>query len=111
MGRYRAKRIIVKELPELTLVFWSQSAIYAQPRGSRQLYLFHNYYAPLGAYTNSWRPFKRRLLKSRTMTFGKCCQLAARYQVLSKGAVGALDWRKKMVEIRFDKWSIKGEAQ
>lgn len=109
MGRYRAERVIIKELPELTLVFWDWNSIYARPKtGLRQWYVFHKYHAPLGTYTKSWRPFKRRLLKSKTLNFTKCCQLASRYEILARGAVGKLNFDKKAIEIRFGKWSIKG---
>lgn len=112
MGRYRAKRVIIKEMPELTLVFWDWSSIYARPKtGMRQWYVFHKYHAPLGTYTNSWRPFKRRLLKAKSITFNRCCQLAANYGILAKGAVGRLDFSKRAVEIRFGKISIKGVAK
>lgn len=109
MGRYRAERVIVRDLPELVIVFWDWSSIYIQPKsGMRQWYVFHKYHAPLGTYTNSWRPFKRRLMKTKALTFEKCCQLAVRYNILAKGAVGRLHWEQRPVEIRFGKIRIKG---
>lgn len=108
MGRYRAKRVIVKVLPELTLVFWDWNAIYAYPEGSQQGYVFQKWHAPRGTYFKAWKPFKRRLMKRKQLTFAQCCQLASHYGIVAGGAVGRLDFNKKAVEIRHGKWTVKG---
>lgn len=108
MGRFRAKRIIIRELPELTIVFWDWSSIYVYPKGDRQGYVFHKWYAPRGTYFSSWKPFKRKLLKTKRLNFSKCCQLASQYNIDVKGSVGKLNFENKPVEIRFLKWKVSG---
>lgn len=111
MGRYKAERIIVKECPELTVVFWDNSSIYVYPKGYNYGLVFHKYHAPLGTYTKSWKPFKRRLLKIKYLRLSKVFELADYYEILYKGSVGRLDFNKKPVEIRYHHWSVKGVAR
>lgn len=111
MGRFKQKRIIVKVCDEVNLVFWDWNRIYVLVKATDKWYLFHKYHAPLGTYTNSWRPFKRRLMKINNPSFARCCQLAYQYEIVAQGAVGGLDFCKKDIEIKYPKWSIKGVVE
>lgn len=108
MGRYRAKRIIIRELPEISIIFWDWSTIYVFPKGNGQGWLFHKWYAPRGTYLSAWKPFKKKLMSTKNLNLAKCCQLADKYGVLGKSPVGKLDLSDKSVEIRFLKWKIAG---
>lgn len=109
MGRYTAKRVIVRELGKMVIVFWSRNAIYVYPDGvERQGYVFHIWYLPRGSYEIAWRPFRDLMLKDKKLDFIRCCQLANRYGVLVNGAVGRLDLRNRPLEIRYQGWKILG---
>lgn len=111
MGRFKQKRIMIKVCEEIDLVFWDWNRIYIRVKNTGKWYLFHKYHAPLGTYTNNWRPFKRRLMKINSPSFVQCCQLAYQYEIVAQGAVGELEFRKKDIEIKYPKWSIKGVAE
>lgn len=108
MGRYRARRVIIRELMDITVVFWDRSSIYVYPKGTRHGYVFHKWYSPLGTYTQQWKPFKRKMLKTKRLTLTKCFQLANQHEILYKYSVGTLDLEKKPIEIRFLNWKISG---
>lgn len=108
MGRFRQERTIIRVMPELTLVFNDNGSIYAFPQNAKFPYFWHNWYAPLHSYERNWQPFRYSLLHTKNLSFERCCQLAYRYGVLGKTAVGRLDLRKKSVDVRFGVWSVKG---
>lgn len=109
MGRYRAKRVIVREIGKMSIVFWLGNAIYIYPDGMEQQgYVFHTWYMPLGSYQERWRPFRDMMLKTKKLDFIRCCQLADRYGVLINGAVGRLDLNNRPLEIRYQGWKILG---
>lgn len=108
MGRFRQRRIIVKVCSEIDIVFVDWNRIYVKVKTSGLWYLFQKYHAPLGTYTNNWRPFKRRLMKIKNPNFVQVCQLGARYEIIARGAVGKVDLRRKAIEIKYPTWSVKG---
>lgn len=109
MGRYKAERIVIKDLPELVIVFWDNSSVYVYPKNERQsVVVFHKWFAPRYTYTNGWRQFKDKLWHWRCGSMKKCFQMASNHGILYQVVVGKLDLREKPVEIRYRNWSIKG---
>lgn len=108
MGRYKAERIVIKILPELTLIFWDNSSIYLFPKNGQTPVVFHKWFAPRFTYTNSWRQFRDKLWHLHHGSVKKCFQLAYEHDVVYEISVGRLDLRKKLVEIRYKNWAIKG---
>ncbi len=109
MGRFKQKYIIIRQFEKLSIVFWDAHSIYVFPNGFEKFgYVFHNWYAPIGSYSSGWRQFRLQLLRSKAPDFNYCCRMAGRYEVLSSGHVGVLDFNKKLIEIRYSNWRIKG---
>lgn len=108
MGRYRAERIIVKMCTDGVLVFFDSSSIYLFSPHFTGPFVFNKWFAPLGSYRESWKPFKDALLNRRKLESANVWKLANRYGVVYQDAVGKLDLRKRKVEIKFDHWSVKG---
>lgn len=111
MGRFKQERIIIKICEEIDIVFMDWNRIYIKLKSSGKWYLFHKFHAPLGTYTNNWRPFKRRLMKIKSPTFIQVCQIANQYDIVANGAVGNIDFSKKAIEIKHPTWSVKGMAR
>lgn len=105
MGRFYAARVIVREIDELQFIFWDKHSIYVEC--FKQRYVFHRWYAPKGSY-NEWRKFRHLLLHRRHLTLRNVFELADKYGILSKCAVGRLQWKGKPVEIRFGNIKILG---
>lgn len=108
MGRYKAERIVIKDLPELSIVFWDKSSIYVYPKTDQAPVVFHKWFAPRYTYSNGWRQFKDKLWHLHRGSVQKCFQMADYHGVLYQVSVGRLDFNKKLVEIRYKSWSIKG---
>lgn len=109
MGRYKAKRIIVRKIGKMDIVFWSRNAIYVYPDGiGKQGYVCNTWYMPRGSYEALWRPFRDVMLKAKQLDFIRCCQLANRYGVFVSGAVGQLNLGNRPLEIRYQGWKVLG---
>lgn len=106
MGRYKARRIIIRKLPELTLVFSDKSSIYAY--SSYGSVVFHKWYAPLGAYKKNWHPFKEALIHKKYLNWRLCFDLANRYGVQYIHTARELKFEGKPIDLRFENWSVKG---
>lgn len=105
MGRFRAERVIVREIGDMEVIFWDGFSIYAiTPRLS---YIFQRWYAPKGSY-HTWRKFRHLLMHRRHLTFDTICRLADRYGILATCSDTKLNWRKKRVEIRFGDIKVRG---
>lgn len=106
--RYKAKRIIIKVFPEITLVFYDEKSIYAITEGDKYTSVFHNWVAPRFTYRDHWLPFKKALLKRRFLDKHTCWQLAYDYQVPYKTSTDKIILDNKEVEIRYKRWSVTG---
>lgn len=110
MGRYVAKRIIIRELPELTIVFSGHHTIHVFPRHGTA-YLFHRWFCPRGSYRDCWEPFRRKLLRYRHLDMATCRRLAAQHDILVSSTGTPLDLSTKDVEIRYPKWRVIGRME
>ena len=98
-GRYRAEKIIVRRLPTIEIVFLDKQTICVFPnKGSGTQ--FHRWFAELGSYDGGWKQFRERMLKYRNLTYVKCFEIAAQFDIESVSARGHPDLSDKKVEIR-----------
>lgn len=84
MGRYKSEGgMIVRELGHLTIIVRNSETIDVYPKGWRYGTTYHRWYAPLGSYRDSWKPFRRALLHQRrpALTMEECRRLAQKYGV------------------------------
>lgn len=82
MGRFKAKGTIVRELPEVTVIFWDWKSIYVYDNRGRGV-IFHRWFAPRGSYTGYWRDFRRKMLLNKRLDLLRCYEIAARFDVQS----------------------------
>ena len=85
MGRFKAKKIIIRRLPEVVIIFYSKEAIYVFPRGCGRGSLFHRWFAPKGSYGASWQPFRRKLMRYKHLDLARCHEIANAHDVVYVG--------------------------
>lgn len=105
MGRFRAERVIVREIDGMEVIFWDGFSIYVTT--SNITYVFHRWYAPKGSY-NAWRKFRHLLMHRHHLTLGAACRLANRYGILATCSDAKLNWDGKRVEVRFGNIKVMG---
>lgn len=94
-------KIIVRLLPEITIVFYDRQTIYVYPKGFNNGTIFHLWGAPRWDYTRKWKPFRTRLLrKSKDMDIAMCHKLADYYGVVYVGTCRHLQYDGKIIEYR-----------
>lgn len=112
MGRFQAERVIIRDLPEITVVFAGTATIRVYPKGhSSRVYIFHNWFGPRGSYVEYFQPFRRKLLRTKDLTLQKCRELAEYHGVFVTSTDRSLDLSKRQVEIRYDKWRVIGRME
>lgn len=105
MGRYRAQRVIVREIGGMEIIFWDGFSIYVIT--PYIAYVFQRWYAPKGSY-DTWRKFRHLMMHRKHLTFDIACRLAARYGILGQRSGAKLNWKNKPVEVRFGNIKIIG---
>lgn len=85
MGRFKAKAILIRRLPEVTITFYSRESIYVFPKGYANGTIFHRWHAPLGSYTGGWQQFRRKLLRYKHLNIADCHRLADQHGILYVG--------------------------
>lgn len=90
MGRYQSKGIIIRDLPELTLVFYDKSTIYMYPKKYRIGSIFHRWYAQRGS-GRDWQCFRWDLMRLKRLTVLKCFEIAASYDISVVSTTRQLD--------------------
>lgn len=112
MGRFVSERTIIRELPEVTIVFSGRSTIHVYPRNyPGRAYIFHNWFGQLGTYTEHFQPFARKLLRNSDLDMQKIRELAEYHGVFVSSTDRPLDLSKKPVEIRYPKWRVIGRME
>lgn len=112
MGRFVAKRVIIRELPEITIVFSGKSQIHVYSKAyPDRAYIFHNWFGPLGTYVEHFSPFRRKLLRNNDLTLQKCRELAEYHGVFVSSTDRPLDLKEKDVEVRYPKWRVIGRLE
>ena len=99
MGRFKAQGTIVRELPEVTVIFWDWKSIYVYDYRGRGV-IFHRWFAPRGSYTGYWRDFRREMLRKKRLSLLKCYELAAQFDVQSIRTDRRLDLSKRRIIYR-----------
>lgn len=95
MGRFKAEATIVRELGEITIIFYDSQSIYVFDKTGHGV-IFHRWFAPRGSYGTYWRDFRRRMLRRKNLTMVRCHEIAAEYDIQSVCATyrPKLDGRK-----------------
>lgn len=83
MPKFEANAIIVRELENLTIIFWDADSIYVypNPRETWGGVIFHKWYVKRGFYRESWKDFRRQMLRQKHLTLLHCHVLANRYEI------------------------------
>lgn len=101
MGRFRAEAVIVRKLPEVTIIFWDKESIYVYPIGGGGGTIFTRWADKKGSYSDYWHDFRVRMLQRKRLSFLQCYELAAEYdQILAIHTDRQLDLSKVKVEYR-----------
>lgn len=82
MGRFKAKGTIVRELPDITIIFWDWKAIYVYDKQGHGV-IFHRWFAPRGSYCGYWKDFRRKMLRYKHLNLLRCYEIAAEFDVQS----------------------------
>lgn len=100
-GRFRAEKIIVRKLSAIEIIFLDKQTICVFPtKGLGSGTQFHRWFAELGSYDGGWRQFRDRMLKYKNLTYLKCFELAAQFDIESVSARGHPDLSSDEIEIR-----------
>lgn len=84
MGRFRAEKIIVRDINNIRIVFYDRESIYVRDNMNNRWTVFHRWLAPKGSYNNGWRQFRHLLLYEKRITFNHCYRLAFRFDIPSQ---------------------------
>lgn len=102
MGRFKADAILVRELPELTIIFYDRQSIYIYPKNQKFGSIFNLWFSHRGAYTEGWQDFRRRLMRKKHLTPTQCYELAIKYGVVGIGTDRRIDLTGKKVRIVYE---------
>lgn len=102
------ERAIIKVCDDGILIFYDRSSIYLVSPDHPCAFVFHKWFAPLGTYDDSWRPFRQSLLNHKHLTASMVFQIAYQYGVLYRSTVGQIDLKNKPVMVKYDRWAVKG---
>lgn len=80
MGRFKAGAVTVKQVDDLTIIFYDKNRIYVGNKHHRWV-VFHRYGAPRGSYRTSWDKFRSSLWKEKNIDYNHCFRLAFQYDV------------------------------
>lgn len=108
MGKFKAERIIIRELETIDIIFWQANSIYVFYKNTNQGAVFHNWFEH-GRYVTNWEPFRCKLLRYQNLTMAKCYELAAYHEVDHSGMGRGLKLDGKSVELRAKNYKIIGE--
>lgn len=97
MGRFKADGIVVREIGPLTIVFNSPQTIYIQDAQSGCKLVFHRWFAPRGDYATNWKPFRKKLMEYKRISFNRCLALADKHGVKVISAARLPDLKGKKV--------------
>lgn len=86
-GRYRAEKIIVRRTPELEIIFLNKETICVFPKHGSGTQ-FHRWFAPRDSYEKGWKDFRDSLMRYKNLTYLRCFELAAKYEIQSVSARG-----------------------
>lgn len=96
--RFRSEAIIVRDLEEMTLIFYDSSSIYLYPKRYRVGTIFHKWYVPRGFSKAHWSKFRKRLMYNKHLTIADCYNLALLHEIDSRATLRALDLTGKVVK-------------
>lgn len=81
MGRFKAKKVTIREFDDIIIVFENGDTIWMLPKHSTPNVIFHRWFAPRGSYGNSWHGFRKRLYEAKNADIGYCHRMADRFGV------------------------------
>lgn len=96
---FKADCVTIKKIEDGEIIFYDSKSIYLYQDGYKIGSVFHNWYAPLGSYTNSWKPFRKYLWEYKTLTVRRCYELALKYGVVAMASYRRVDLSGKKVRI------------
>lgn len=99
MGRFKAKAIIVRRLPEIEVIFWDAQSVYVYTLDGKGV-IFNRWFSARGSYGDYWQDFRRKMLRTKNLNLARCYELAASYDVLSIRTDRQLDLKGKKVDYR-----------
>lgn len=100
MERFKSEAVKVRYVDDLTIVFFNGESIYIHDKLQGWV-VFHRWFAPRGSYVNSWRNFRRLLLREKHLTLSHCYRIAFAYDIPVQRAK-APDLSKVKIEERFN---------
>jgi hypothetical protein len=99
MGRFRADAVLVRDLKEVTVIFWDCRSIYVYDKKTGYGIVFNRWFDEWGSYTAYWKDFRRKMLRWKNLSLLKCCELAARYDIVVNRTHRKLDLSKVKTRI------------
>lgn len=108
MAKFRAERIIIREVADLIIIFWNAESIYVYEKDSQFGSIFNNWWAYRGSYEECWAPFRRKMLRYQKLTMTRCHELASYHNVVAVSTGRRLDLSGKKVEIRDKYFRVSG---
>lgn len=96
-GRFRAKAIVVREIGDIRIVFYSKDSIYV--RSAQGVWVvFHRWGEHGNDSHRNWSQFRHLMFYEKTIDFAHCHRLAFRFDIASQVAREP-DLEGKTVEI------------
>lgn len=94
MGRFKAEAILVRELEELTIIFYDKESIYVYPKKEKWGTIFNRW----GVFQyGDWQDFRRRLMRKKHLDLRGCYELALKYEILAVSTARRLNLEGKKV--------------
>lgn len=86
MGRFKAKKVTIREFEDIVIVFQNGDTIWMLPRRSTPNVIFHRWFAPRGSYAK-WHGFRKRLYEANHADLGYCHRMADRFGIQSQATL------------------------
>ena len=100
MGRFRAEKVIIRDVNGIRIVFYDHENIYVRNTSGCWV-VFHRWFSQKGSYNNGWRQFRHLLLYEKKIDFNHCYRLAFRWEISSQIVKQSPDLSKFKIQERF----------
>lgn len=96
--RFRSEAIVIRDLDEMTLIFFDSNTIYMYPKRYRVGTIFQKWGAQRGYSMEHWQPFRKCLRYNKNLTISDCYSLALTHDIASVATLRQLDLRGRKVK-------------
>lgn len=110
MSKFKAARIIIRQLGTIDIYFYQTNSVYVFYKDSHEGAVFHNW-DNYGRYVADWQPFRVKMLRYQNLTMAKCYELAEYHDIAHISTGRALKLDGKSVELRAKNYKIIGEIK